>query len=342
MEREGELMKSLKLAGVRHFVLMDDPEPEPAAGETLLRVSAVGICGSDLHWFDEGGIGDSRLDRPLILGHEFAGTILNGPDSGRRVAVDPAISCGTCRYCLDGRPNLCSCLRFAGHGSQDGGLRERIAWPDRCLFPLPDALDDADGAMLEPLGVAIHAVRLANLQFSMRVGIYGCGPIGLLITQLARLYGARQIIATDRLPNRMDAARNFGATQAFNGADPGVDGEILAASGGEGLDVVFEAAGDQAAVDTAVNTARPGARVILIGIPPDNRTAFTAATARHKELAIQLCRRMRLTYPTAIELAASGQVDLRSLVTHRYPLEAYQEAFATAQRREGLKIVIDV
>jgi len=335
-------MKSLKLVRAKQLVLVDDPEPQPAVDEALVGVSAVGICGSDLHWFDEGGIGDSQLNRPLVLGHEFAGTILSGERRGTRVAVDPAVACGTCRYCLEGRPNLCSRLRFAGHGAQDGGLSARIAWPDRFLFPIPDKLDDADGAMLEPLGVAIHAVRLASLQFGMQVGVYGCGPIGLLIVQLARLSGARQIIATDRLPHRLEAAKNYGATQVFNANDPEVDRAIRSASGGEGVDVAFEAAGDQAAVDTAFNTTRPGTCVVLVGIPPDNRTVFSASTARHKELTIQLCRRMRHTYPAAIDLAVSGKVDLRSLVTGRFPLDSYQEAFAAAERRDGLKIVIEL
>ena len=160
-------------------------EPAPAAGEgeTIVRVTAVGICGSDLHWFEEAGIGDARLDRPLVLGHEFAGVAEAGPLKDRIVAVDPAVPCGACDFCLEGHPNLCEHVRFSGHGAVDGALRERMAWPGHCLFPLPDAFDAVDGAMLEPLGVAIHAVDLAHLRPGATVGVFGCGPIGLLTLQ---------------------------------------------------------------------------------------------------------------------------------------------------------------
>ncbi len=334
-------MKSVKLKAAGCLFLDHDPEPTPGPGDILLSISAVGICGSDLHWFGEGGIGDSRLDRPLILGHEFSGVVQTGDHRGERVAVDPAITCGTCRYCQDGKPNLCDNIRFAGHAQQDGALRERLAWPTNALFPIPDALSDADAVMLEPLGVAIHAVRLAQLSLGMRVGVFGCGPVGLLIIQLARLSGVSQIIATDRLSHRLDAARSIGATHVFQVEAGESDHDILSASGGDGVDVAFETAGDQAATDTAVFAARPGSRIVLVGIPPDDRTTFTASLARRKELDLQLCRRMRFTYPQAIQLVASGLVDVRTLVTHHFPLEDYEKAFATAQRREGLKIVIE-
>ena len=137
--------------------LHDEPAPTAGPDETLVRVTAVGLCGSDLHWFGEAGIGDARLARPLVLGHEFAGLT----ETGRRVAVDPAIPCERCEFCREGNANLCADLRFAGHDRQDGGLREQLAWPERCLYPIPDSLSDADGAMLEPLGVMPVAARMA-------------------------------------------------------------------------------------------------------------------------------------------------------------------------------------
>ena len=316
--------------------LSDEPLPQPAPGESLLRVKAVGVCGSDLHWFSEGAIGDAHLERPLALGHEFAGLTADG----RRVAVEPAVACGRCELCRHGHPNLCVEVRFAGHAEVDGALREWIAWPEANLFELPDAISDIDGAMLEPLGVALHTIDLGKLRPGMHVGVFGCGPIGLLVVQLARLSGAAQIIATDLLPHRIEAARACGASEVFL-AQEGVPGdEALAASGGRGLDVVFEAAGTQAAVDTAFAAVMPGGKVILAGIPDDDRTSFSASVARRKGLTIKLVRRMKHTYPRAIRLAAQGLVDLRSLVTHQFPLERAAEAFEMAERREGLKIVI--
>jgi L-iditol 2-dehydrogenase len=335
-------VKVLRLHGVGNLRLHDEPDPVPGPGESLVRVTAVGVCGSDLHWLAEGGIGDARLDKPLVLGHEFAGVIEGGPREGTRVAADPSIACGECEFCREGNPNFCIALRFAGHGAEDGALREKLAWPTRCLHPLPDSLSDADGAMLEPLGIAIHAVDLGHLRAGMTVGVFGCGPIGLLVMQVARASGAAKIIATDKLPHRLEAARSLGADIVLQASDDGRERDkILAATSGGGVDVAFEAAGENPAVETVVETARRGARVVLIGIPADDRTAFTASTARHKGLTIKLVRRMKLTYPRAIRLVAGGLVDVRSLVTYRFPLAESSEAFATAQRREGIKVVIE-
>jgi L-iditol 2-dehydrogenase len=322
--------------------LHDEPEPEIGPSESLLRVTAVGVCGSDLHWFSESGIGDAKLTHPLVLGHEIAAEIASGPDKGKRVAVDPAISCESCEFCLEGNPNLCDNLRFAGHGTNDGAMRDFLSWPTRCLYPIPDSISDADGAMLEPLGVAIHAVDLAHLKPGMTVAVLGCGPIGLLTLQVARAAGATQIIATDKLPHRLEAARALGATAVFLAADGQENDEVRAASGERGVDVAFEAAGENPAVETAIAVVRKGGRVLLSGIPSDDRTAFTASKARRKGLTIKLVRRMKQTYPRAIRLVESGRVDVRSLVTHRFPLTASREAFAVAERREGIKVIIEL
>jgi L-iditol 2-dehydrogenase len=331
-------MKVVRLHAHGELRLHDEPEPVPDAGEALLRVKAVGVCGSDLHWFSEGEIGDAKLERPLVLGHEFAGET----EDGLRVAIDPAIPCRHCEFCERGHPNLCENMIFAGHGKTDGALREYASFPSRCLFPLPDSLSFADGAMLEPLGVAIHAVDLGKLRAGMSVGVFGCGPIGLLIVQLAQFSGASQIIATDVLPHRVEAAKSFGADQAIL-AEAGQELDaIRAATNGRGVDVAFEAAGEQEAVDVSVAAVIPGGKVILAGIPSDDHTSFQASTARRKGLTVKLVRRMKHTYPRAIELVSKGLVDVRSLVTHRFPLEKTAEAFAVAQRREGLKVMIEL
>ncbi len=335
-------MRAVRLHGPNDLRQHDEPRPKPGPGETLVRVTTVGICGSDLHWFGEAGIGDARLKQPLVLGHEFAGSIAEGSHRGERVAVDPAIPCNRCEFCLQGDPNLCDAMRFAGHGLEDGALREFIAWRDECLFPLPDSLTDEDGAMLEPLGVAIHAVDLAHLRLGASVGVFGCGPIGLLILQLARLAGARTPVATDTLPHRLDAARRLGAEQAILAGTESEVREVAAAADQRGVDVGFEVAGENGAVESAVAAVKPGGRVVLAGIPSDDRTSFPASVARRKGLTLKLVRRMKFTYPRAIQLVESGQVDVRSLVTHRFPLEKSAEAFALARRREGLKVIIEI
>ncbi|MBI5031728.1 MAG: alcohol dehydrogenase catalytic domain-containing protein [Chloroflexi bacterium] len=322
-----------RLFGIGDVRVLDEPLPASRDGEALIRVGAVGICGSDLHWFAEASIGDAKLASPLVLGHEFAGTV---EKTGERVAVDPLIACGECEPCREGNPNLCLTQRFAGHGSEDGALREYMSWSPSCFFSLPDQLTDDDGVMLEPLGVAIHAVDLAHLKPGMTIGVYGCGPIGLLIIQVARMSGATRIFATDKLSHRMDAARNFGA-DVFYADDANV---ILTATNRRGVDVAFEVAGEDAAVDTALETVKAGGLVILAGIPEHKRTSFCASTARRKGLTVKWVRRMKHTYPRAIDLVSRGLVDVRSLVTHHFPLTQVADAFAAAARREGIKVIV--
>jgi L-iditol 2-dehydrogenase len=335
-------MKTLRLHGPGEIHLHEEDDPIPALGQQLLKVTSVGICGSDLHWFSEQGIGDARLTSPLVLGHEFAAMIDGGACNGQRVAVDPAIPCGVCEFCLSGHPNLCAEIIFAGHGTQDGALRECMAWNIDCLHQLPDNLTDDEGAMLEPLGVAIHAVDLAHLKTGMTVGVFGCGPIGLLIIQLARLSGAVHIVATDKLQHRLDAAKALGAQHVFLMDGSSDVTQILTATGKRGVDVAFEVAGAQGAVEDAIAAVVPGGKVILTGIPADDRISFPAGTARRKGLTLKLVRRMKHTYPRAIELVSQGLVDVRSLVTHHFPLEQTAEAFRVAERREGLKIIVTV
>ena len=330
-------MKSVRLHGTSNLQIHEEPIPVARAGEKLVRVKAVGVCGSDLHWFGEGSIGDAKLEHPLILGHEFAGVT----EDGQRVAIDPAIPCGYCEFCDHGHPNLCENLIFAGHGKTDGALREWMAWSEKSLFPIPDSISDADGAMLEPLGVAIHTVDLGKLKAGMTVGVFGCGPIGLMIMQVARLSGAAKIIATDKLPHRVDAAKHFGADKTFLVDEDARLSEIQAATNERGVDVAFEAAGTQDSVDTSFAAVATGGKVVLAGIPDDDRTSFSASIARRKGLTIKLVRRMKHTYPRAIELVSRGLVDVRSIVTHRFPLDQAEEAFRLAERREGLKVIVE-
>jgi L-iditol 2-dehydrogenase len=327
-------MRVARLHGVRDLRVSDEPQPEPRPGESVVRVEAVGVCGSDLHWFEDGAIGDARLTAPLVIGHEFAGVVEHGPLAGRRVAVDPAVPCERCDLCREGHPNLCPDVRFAGHGSCDGALRQYLSWPDHRLHPLPEPLDGVAGALLEPLGVAIHAVDLGHVDVGARVAVVGCGPIGLLLAQVCRAAGAGVALAVDPLAHRREAAARAGAEVAI------APGELASWDGAE-VDVAFEAAGTDEAVDLALRAVRPGARVVLAGIPAGDQTTFSASIARRKGVTLVLVRRMKEVYPRALRLVEAGVVDLQSLVTHRFPLDRVAEAFAVAAEREGLKVVVE-
>jgi L-iditol 2-dehydrogenase len=314
----------------------EEPVPEARAGMSLVRVTAVGICGSDLHWWDEGAIGDARLAHPLVLGHEGAGVIAEGPRRGERVAIDPAIACGTCRACRDGYANLCYRIRFAGHGETDGMMREFMTWPTELLHRLPDDISDADGAMLEPLGVAVHSVDLGHLPFGGTASVVGCGPIGLLLIGVLKAAGASSVLAIEPLAHRREAAARYGADLV---AEP--DSVDLRELVGAGVDVAFEAAGTGEGVRLAMESVRPGGRVVLAGIPGDDAIRFQASVARRKGLTIAMVRRMNHVYPRAISLAARGVVDLGPLVSRRAGLGEVKEAFGAAARRTGLKVLIE-
>jgi L-iditol 2-dehydrogenase len=347
-----------RLHGAGDIRLTDEPVPEPGPAESLVRVTAVGICGSDLHWWDEGGIGDAQLSRPLVLGHEGAGVVEDGPRRGERVAIDPAIPCGACRSCLAGYRNLCPQVRFAGHGGTDGAMREFMTWPTGLLHRLPDELSDTDGAMLEPLGVALHCYDLGHLPLGGTSAVIGCGPIGLLLIQVLRAAGAESVLAADPLPHRREAAAKSGADQVADPGPllrPGPAGTAGTGTGsnvvselpglrelvGDGVDVAFETAGTGDAVRLAMDAARPGGRVVLAGIPDDDLTTFRASVARRKGLTIAMVRRMNEAYPRAIGMAARGKVDLGPVVSHRVPLDDVSSAFAAAARRTGLKVIVE-
>ena len=326
-------MQSLRLHGIGDVRLHEEEKPVPADGEVLLRVTAVGICGSDIHWFADGTTGAANFSEPFVLGHEFAAVVASGEMAGTRVAVEPHVACGHCQYCEEGNPNLCPHHYFAGQAPQNGALRQYMCWPEAFLFPIPDNISDEAGALLEPLGVALHTINLGKLQPGMRIGVYGCGPIGLMVVQLAKLSGAVEIFATDKLPHRLEAAQQMGATAVFPADQTSDIPEV---------DVAFEVAGDQGAVDTAVDSCKPGGRVVLCGIPSDDKTSFKASTVRRKGLTIKVVRRMKHTYPRAIALVSAGLIDVESLITHRFLLADSAEAFKVAQAREGLKVVIQL
>jgi L-iditol 2-dehydrogenase len=308
--------------------LAREAAPLPGEDEVRVTVLAVGLCGSDLHWFEEGSIGESTLDHPLVLGHEFSGRL----DDGTLVVADPCISCGICGPCRAGTEHLCERSRFAGHSVTDGALRTVMTWPERLLRPVPAGTSAEEAALLEPLGVALHAVDLARVAPGETAAVLGCGPIGLLLIQVLIDRGFGRVLAADPLPHRSAAAARFGAEIIDSSVE--VSGDIAA-------DIVFEAAGTDASLATAIELARPGGRIVIIGIPAGDRTSYPAGFARRKELTLQLCRRMEpADLDRAIALAASERVDLAGLISHRFELEAIPRAFATLAARTGIKVIV--
>ena len=318
------------LYGHRDIRIEDRPTPVIGPDEVLLRVRACTICGSDLHYYDHG----MRSPAPIVIGHEFAAEVValgehvQGLAVGARVAVEPGISCGVCEQCQHGYPNLCPQVRFCSTPPVDGAIQEFMVFPAHALFALPSELSFVDGAMLEPLCIAVKSLDFGKLRVGETAAVIGCGAIGLLIIQLLRAAGATAIYATDRLAYRREAAIRAGATATLDPADPVRD--LLEHTGGRGVDVAFEAASSSSTPQQAVEMARIGGRVVLVGIQPDDHVVLHTSHLRRKAITISPVRRAAHVYPRALALVQRGLVQIDWLVTHRFPLEQTNAAFALA------------
>lgn len=343
-------MRAARLHGIRDMRLDDVRAPEPGPGEALIRVRAVGVCGSDVHYYVDGRIGSDIAPFPYILGHEFAGEIAalgpqaDGPPVGTRVAVDPAMPCNRCEVCLDGKPNCCPNVRFPASPPVQGALCEWVAHPAHLCVPLPAGLSLCEGAMLEPLGVAIHAVTLGKLRPGDTVAVLGAGPIGLLTLQLALSSGAHAVYVSEPISERRTLAASLGATAVCDTTITDPAEWLMEQSDGRGVDVALEAAWGAEAVGQAVQMARPGGRVVLVGIPREDVTAFPSGIARRKGLTLLVARRMPPVASRAIALVECGAVDVGRLISHRFPLERAGEAFdLVASLQDGVcKALIEI
>ena len=316
------------------------PMPQPQEDEVLLKVRAVGICGSDLHCYVDGGTDGSAWGAPLILGHEIAAEVVDGAGAaaglaaGYLVAVDPGRSCGKCELCRRGHANLCPDVRFSGSPpNTPGGLCEYIAAPVANLYPVPDGFSAADTAILELLGVALHTMDLAALKADETVAVLGAGPFGLLLIQLRRHLGAASVFAVDPLQYRCAAASECGADEVATSH------EALAEwTDGRGVDVVLEATNSADAMQHAAQSVRIGGRLILAGIPGSDVVSVSASLMRRKGLTAKAVRRMAPgVYPRAIELVNSDTIDLQRMATHSFSLQQTAEAFELqANQRDGV------
>jgi len=332
-------MRSVELIRPGSVEIGERAVPEIAPGEALVSILAVGICGSDLHVFHDGTLGAAAAAYPFVMGHEAVGLVQAAHDDGdqwlvgRRVSIEPTISCGRCALCHDGSPNLCLHQRFLSLPPDPGLLREQVAHPARLLEPVPDLLSDAAATTLEPLAVGLNALDLLHARAGQSLAILGCGGLGLTALVLARESGLGPIVAVDPLPHRRQAAMEVGATAAV---DPGTAEEALAAHGLRiGTDHVIEASGSAEAQGMAAHLARPGGRLAIIGTHAGGHLAFPGHVCRRKGLTILMVRRSRHTLARVAALAARPGVAaaLERIVTHRVPLEEAQRAFDTASDR---------
>lgn len=345
-------MRAVYLTGLRQMELREAPAPRLSGPhDVLLRVDALGVCGSDIHYYTEGKIGTQVVAFPQILGHEFAATVVEvGADvksllPGQRVAVDPLVACGGCDQCRAGRQHTCRHQKFLGcPGQLPGALVEFIVMPAACCSPVPDSFSDDQTAVIEPLSIGVYAAQMAQLAPGARVGVVGSGPIGLCtLLAIRALAPAAAVYVTDLLDERLAAARACGAAWTGN---PRRDDVVAALGRLEplGLDVVFECAGEQDALDQGVELLKPGGALLVIGIPEVDRVSFNINLLRRNELRILNVRRQNACVERAIQLVASGRVDVRPLVTHHFRMEETARAFELVSARSDgvVKAIIHI
>jgi L-iditol 2-dehydrogenase len=344
-------MKAAYLTGLRQVEIREAPAPRlEGRREVLLRINTVGVCGSDMHYYARGRIGTQVVQYPFIVGHECAATVADtGTEvrslrAGQRVAVDPLVACGQCDQCLSGRRHTCRSQKFLGcPGQIAGALAEYLVLPADCCTPVPDSLDDDQVAVVEPLSIGTYAAAMAQLAPGARVGIVGSGPIGLCTLLAIRAQGQAVVYVTDLIGQRLAVARACGADWTGNPQHEDVVAAIRRLAP-LGLDVVFECAGEQEALDQGVELLKPGGALLVVGIPEVDRVTFDINLLRRHELRILNVRRQNECVAPAIDLVASGRADIRPLVTHHFRLEETPQAFdLVSARRDGvLKAIIRI
>lgn len=357
-------MKAAKLIAPRKVALFEANRPIiKSTNEVLLRMIQVGICGSDLHYFRHGAIGDQVVNFPFALGHEGVAVVeAVGPDvkelhPGDRVVFNPAISCGQCDQCLDNRRHTCRHLKFLGcPGQLEGCLQEFVVMPEENCFLIPEDIFPL-AILVEPVAIALYGAHLAGQINNKNVIIFGCGPIGLCLLLYCRLSGAKLIAATDRVFARLEAARRFGAHWIGHPDRQDIVKELtdflvanLGHFSGEifplvsQFDLAFDCCGDQPALHQAISLLKPGGKLIIIGIPKTNQIFFDPHLLRRKEIAIYHVRRQNNFFPPAIKFLQEHKEKLTSLITHHFSLKDVQRAFEiTANYEDGvIKAVVDL
>ncbi len=346
-------MKKIKAAvmyGINDVRVEEVDFPQLKAGDVLIKMKSVGVCGSDVHYYKHGKIGPFVVEQPMILGHEAAGEIVEVAKDvkhlkpGDRVAVEPGYTCRKCVYCKTGRYNLCPDVTFMATPPIHGAYVEYVAWPADFVFPLPDNLSYDHGALMEPLAVGMHAVRRSRLKPGEPVIILGAGTIGLVTLLAAKAAGAGEIIVSDLEDVRLEMAQKLGATKTLNATKENVVDFVHDLTNGFGIDVVYETAGSVPTTQQTIDVVSRGGRIVWVGLAGQETFPMPVLDAISKEVDIMGIFRYANVYPYAIQLVSNGRMDIDPLVTHRYSLDDVVEALDVAyERRDGaVKVMIDI
>lgn len=333
-------MRAAVLQKPLHMTMETRNRPTPARGEVLIRVKSVGVCGSDVHYYTHGRIGPFVVENPIVLGHEMAGIIEGvGPGVSERrigeaVAVEPGIPDRTCEFCRAGRYNLCANIKFMATPPVDGAFVDYVVVPEDFTFKLPGHVSLDEGALMEPLSVGVYAVHRSGLKAGQSVAILGAGPIGLVTLQVARAAGAGSITVFDIDQRRLGIAKKLGATTILNPQNGPPEEQFRELTDGRGVEIVFDAAGSPKSAALAVHVAKRGGRVVMIGFALEDNFPYPLVTAMAKEIDIVTVFRYANAYQSSVNLVSAGRIDLKSLITHHFPLEEAERALQLSDRRE--------
>ena len=333
-------MRVAQLIAQQRFQVGEAPTPEPSGGEVQVRVHFCGICGSDLHNFSEGSVGDTPSLFPMVLGHEPTGTVIRAGDgvtgwsAGDRAFLEPAIFCYHCPMCLSGRHNLCDNIRFLSAGAEPGYFRDVVCIPASCLVPVPRGVSLAEGTLFEPLAVALHSLQFAALSPGSTAAVFGCGPIGALTVAVLKMHGVRRVWAVDPVPHRRDMARAMGADVVIDSAAVDPSRQILADTARRGVDTVLDCVTRDGSLEHACIAVAKGGRVVATGIPSEVRPLIHFHELRRKEVPLFNVRRSNHETHLAIDMLAGNTTLLGPLVTHQHPVDRIQHAFEQLERYE--------
>ncbi|HTS62999.1 MAG TPA: alcohol dehydrogenase catalytic domain-containing protein [Candidatus Acidoferrales bacterium] len=326
-----------QLVAPREFHLAEQPIEDPRPGEVQVQVGAVGVCGSDLHSYTEGGVGDTPCEYPMVLGHEPSGTVVktgagvSGWAAGDRAALEPAIYCYHCEYCMSGRHNICANIRFLSTPGNPGFFRERVNLPVTNLVAIPKSLSLEAATLIEPLAIALHSLKFVEPQPGDTVAVFGAGPIGLVTIAALKVAGAGRILAIEPVAHRREMAVRMGAHAAIDPNQLDAAREIVAETSGRGVDCVVDCAAKEHTTNQAIRAARNGGRVVLTGIHSEAFVPFEVSPMRRKELAIFNVRRSNHESHRALEMLEHRLEWFAPLVTHKRPLARIAEAFRIAE-----------
>lgn len=343
-------MRVAIMEGIGKMGFTQRPIPTPKEDEVLVKLEYVGICGSDMHYYEKGAIGDFVVEPPFVLGHEPGGTVVEVGSKvkhlkvGDRVALEPGKTCGRCKYCREGKYNLCPDVVFFATPPVDGVFQEYVAHEANLCFKLPDNVSTLEGALIEPLAVGFHAAIQGDAHLGQKAVVMGAGCIGLVTLMALKARGVQEVYVVDVMDKRLEKAMELGATATINGKNEDVVAKLLELTDGAGTDLAIDTAGSEFTCRQAIQAAAKGSTIVLVGYSRTGEMTLPTDIILNKELTLKSIFRYRHIYPVAIEAVASGKINLKGIVTDIFPLSDIQRAMDESIRNKAdiVKAVIKI